>query len=197
VSAVFISTPVSSLLHILLWVTLVASNFLHFSLLPWDDKTIQIIKKLALTLFHIVLLLVKMYDLCFWLVFINVPIECYTESSFIIVSTVLTELLFQCTRIHIYYSTIWLFFVSWGGVRLCSLATSATVWPFISVQDDDKRWWMWSICVMSGKLNRISRRNYAQIPLCLPQIPQDITRARTLASAVKNHTLTIWSMAIS
>jgi hypothetical protein len=32
--------------------------------------------------------------------------------------------------------------VSWGGVRLSPLGTSATNWPIVPAQDD--RWWVWS-----------------------------------------------------
>jgi hypothetical protein len=32
--------------------------------------------------------------------------------------------------------------VSWGGVRLSPLGTSATNWPIVPAPDD--RWWMWS-----------------------------------------------------
>jgi hypothetical protein len=32
--------------------------------------------------------------------------------------------------------------VSWGGVRLSSLGTSATNWPIVPASDD--RWWVWS-----------------------------------------------------
>jgi hypothetical protein len=34
------------------------------------------------------------------------------------------------------------FLVSWGGVRLSPLGTSATNWPIAPAQDD--RWWVWS-----------------------------------------------------
>jgi hypothetical protein len=35
------------------------------------------------------------------------------------------------------------FLVSWGGVRLSPLGTSATNWPIVPAPDD--RWWVWSI----------------------------------------------------
>jgi hypothetical protein len=34
------------------------------------------------------------------------------------------------------------FFVSWGGVRLSPLGTSATNWPIVPAPDD--RWWEWN-----------------------------------------------------
>jgi hypothetical protein len=34
------------------------------------------------------------------------------------------------------------FLVSWGGVRLSPLGTSATNWPIVPAPDD--RWWVWS-----------------------------------------------------
>jgi hypothetical protein len=33
--------------------------------------------------------------------------------------------------------------VSWGGVRLCPLGTSATNWPIVPAPDY-RRWWVWS-----------------------------------------------------
>jgi hypothetical protein len=35
------------------------------------------------------------------------------------------------------------FLVSWGGVRLSPLGTSATSWPIVPAPDD-RWWWMWS-----------------------------------------------------
>jgi hypothetical protein len=46
-----------------------------------------------------------------------------------------------------------------------------------------------------GRGNRCTRRKPASVPLCLPQIPHDLTRARTRAAAVGSRRLTAWAMA--
>jgi hypothetical protein len=57
-------------------------------------------------------------------------------------------------------------FVSWSGVRLSPLGTSATNWPIRMIDDE---------CgavggMIIGKGNRSTRRKPAPIPLCPPQI---------------------------
>jgi hypothetical protein len=42
---------------------------------------------------------------------------------------------------------------------------------------------------MTGKGNGSTRRKPAPVPLCLPQIPHELTRARTRASAVGSQRL--------
>jgi hypothetical protein len=39
------------------------------------------------------------------------------------------------------YATVIFFLVLWGGVRLCPLGTSATIWPVVSAPIDK---WVWS-----------------------------------------------------
>jgi hypothetical protein len=46
-----------------------------------------------------------------------------------------------------------------------------------------------------GRGNRNTRRKPAPVPLCPPQIPHDLTRARTRAAAVGRRQLTAWAMA--
>jgi hypothetical protein len=46
-----------------------------------------------------------------------------------------------------------------------------------------------------GKGNRSTRRKPAPAPLCPPQIPHGLTRARTRAAAVGSQQLTAWGMA--
>jgi hypothetical protein len=81
------------------------------------------------------------------------------------------------------------FLVSWGGVRLSLLGTSATIWPIVPVPND--RWWMWS-----SRWNEHwqGKQKYSeklvQVPLCPPQIPHDPTWARTRAAAVGSRRLT-------
>jgi hypothetical protein len=48
---------------------------------------------------------------------------------------------------------------------------------------------------MLGRRNRNSRRIRAPVPLCRPQIPHDLTRARTRAVAVGSRPLTAWTAA--
>jgi hypothetical protein len=45
----------------------------------------------------------------------------------------------------------------------------------------------------TGNLN--TRRKTTPVPLCSPQIPRDLIRARTLAAAVGSRRLTAWAMA--
>jgi hypothetical protein len=46
--------------------------------------------------------------------------------------------------LHVWSVVLSLFFslVSWGGVRLSPLGTSATLWPIVPALGD--RWWVWS-----------------------------------------------------
>jgi hypothetical protein len=46
-----------------------------------------------------------------------------------------------------------------------------------------------------GRGNRSTRRKPAPGPLCPPQIPHHLTRARTRAAAVGSRRLTAWAMA--
>jgi hypothetical protein len=46
-----------------------------------------------------------------------------------------------------------------------------------------------------GRGNRSTRRKPAPVPLCPPQIPHDLTLARTGAAAVGSRWLTAWAMA--
>jgi hypothetical protein len=49
--------------------------------------------------------------------------------------------------------------------------------------------------IKTGRGNRSTRRKAAPVPLCSPQIPHDLNRARTRAAAVGNQRLTAWTMA--
>jgi hypothetical protein len=46
-----------------------------------------------------------------------------------------------------------------------------------------------------GRGNRSTQRKPAPVPLCPPQIPHDLTWARTRAAAVGSRRLTTWAMA--
>jgi hypothetical protein len=85
-------------------------------------------------------------------------------------------------------------FVSWGGVRLSPLGTLATNWPTVPARDD--RLWVWSSqWNENGQGNRITGRKHSPVPLCPPQIPHDLTWARSPAKAVGRRRLTAWAMA--
>jgi hypothetical protein len=45
-----------------------------------------------------------------------------------------------------------------------------------------------------GRENRTTRRKTAPVPLCPPQIPHDLTRARTRVVAVGSRRLTVWAI---
>jgi hypothetical protein len=93
---------------------------------------------------------------------------------------------------------IWLVFlkVSWGGVRLSPLGTSATNWPLyqprmIDDDDDDDDDECGAVGGMRiGKGNRRTGRKPAPVPLRSPQIPHDLTWARTRAAALGSRRLT-------
>jgi hypothetical protein len=72
---------------------------------------------------------------------------------------------------------IYIFLVSWGGVRLESLGTSATNWPMyqpwmIDDDDDDECGAVRGMRI--GRGNRSTRKKPAPVPLCPPQIPHDL-----------------------
>jgi hypothetical protein len=76
------------------------------------------------------------------------------------------------------------------GVRLSPLGTAATIWPIVPTPDDGD-----DVCGAIGGMridreNRSTRRNLAPMPLCPPQIPHDLTRARTRSAAVGSRRLT-------
>jgi hypothetical protein len=69
-------------------------------------------------------------------------------------------------------------------VRLSPLGTSATDWPIVPAPDDDDDDECGAVGGMrTGRGNRITRRKPAPVPLFQPQIPHDLTWARTRAAA--------------
>jgi hypothetical protein len=52
-----------------------------------------------------------------------------------------------------------------------------------------------AVCGMIGKGNRSTRRKLSPVVLCPPQIPHDLTRARTQAAVVGSRRLTAWATA--
>jgi hypothetical protein len=71
-------------------------------------------------------------------------------------------------------------------VRLSPLGTSATISPI--VDDGDECGAVGGMRI--GKENRSTRRKPAQMPLCPPQIPRDLTWDRTRVVAVGSRLLT-------
>jgi hypothetical protein len=77
-----------------------------------------------------------------------------------------------------------------SGVRLSPLGTAATIGLLYQprmIDDGD--------CgaiggIKTGRVNRSTRRNPSPVPLCPPQIPYELTRARTRAAAVGRQRLT-------
>jgi hypothetical protein len=69
----------------------------------------------------------------------------------------------------IFEESLQLFFlISWGGVRLSPLVTSATKWPIVPVADDQG-----DECGAVGRMrigrgNRSTRRNHAPVSLYPP-----------------------------
>jgi hypothetical protein len=84
------------------------------------------------------------------------------------------------------------FFIHGAGVQLSTLLLRSFIGLFYSpwmVDCDD----CGAISRMSSRGNRSTRRKPAPVPLCPPQIPHDLTRVRTPATAVGNRLLTAWA----
>jgi hypothetical protein len=56
------------------------------------------------------------------------------------------------------------FLISWGGMRLSPLGTSATVRPIVPAPDD-RWWWVWSSRIRIGRGNRSTQRKPTAVPL--------------------------------
>jgi hypothetical protein len=70
------------------------------------------------------------------------------------------------------------FLVSWGGVRLSPLGTSATNWPIVPApMMDDECGAVGGMRI--GRGNRSTQRKPASVQLCPSQILRDLTWART------------------
>jgi hypothetical protein len=96
----------------------------------------------------------------------------------------------RCYSSHLLWE-ISFFLVSWGGVRLSPLVTSFTYWLIVPAPDD--RWWVWSSRWNKNWYGKL--RKPAPAPYFPPQIPHDLTRARTPAAAVGKLRLNAWAMA--
>jgi hypothetical protein len=83
-------------------------------------------------------------------------------------------------------SQLLLFFIILSGVRLSPLGTAANTGLLYQPQMIDN-----GDCGAIGGIkidrgNRSTRRKPAPVPLCPPQIPNDLHRARTRAAVVRN-----------
>jgi hypothetical protein len=98
----------------------------------------------------------------------------------------------QCLFSVSYISYIFFFLgVGWDWVHLlCRPLTGLLYQPRMI---DDECGAVGGIRI--GKGNRSTRRKPAQVPLCPPQIPHDLTWAGTRNAAVGNQWLTAWAMA--
>jgi hypothetical protein len=110
-----------------------------------------------------------------------------------IVYAPLTPISLPLSLISVLFICHHIFCFNWGKVRLSSLGTSATIWPINQplMMDDEEwssRWNDWE-----GKPKYSEKP--ATVPLCPPQIPHDLTRARIRATAVGSQRLTAWAMA--
>jgi hypothetical protein len=77
--------------------------------------------------------------------------------------------------------------VSWDRMRLSPLGTLATNWPTVPAADDNDE--CGAVGGMRSRMgNQSTRRKPAPVPLCPPQIPRDLTWARTRNAAVGSST---------
>jgi hypothetical protein len=75
-------------------------------------------------------------------------------------------------------------------MRLSPLGTSAINWTIVPAPDE-----CGAVSAMRiGRGNLSTRRKPAPVLLCPPQIPHDLTRARTLTTAVRSRRLIVWDM---
>jgi hypothetical protein len=80
-------------------------------------------------------------------------------------------------------------------VRLSPLGTAATTGLMYQAQMIDDGDCEAIRGMKIGRGNRSTREKPVAVPLCPPQIPQYLTRARTRAAAVGSQWLTAWAMA--
>jgi hypothetical protein len=82
--------------------------------------------------------------------------------------------------------------VPWAGERPSPVGTSASNWPIVPDLDDEYGAFG-GMRISEG--NRSTRRKPTPVPLCLPQIPHDLTLYQTRAAAVRNRRLTVCAVA--
>jgi hypothetical protein len=91
-------------------------------------------------------------------------------------------------------NNLYICFIVLSGVRLSPLGTSAIAALLYQPQmiDDGDCGAIGGLKI--GRGNRSTRRKAAPVPLFPPQIPYDLTRARTWTAAVGSYRLTTWAM---
>jgi hypothetical protein len=89
------------------------------------------------------------------------------------------------------------FLISGGVVRLSPLGTSTllTYCTRAGQVDNDECGAVGGMRI--GRRNQSTRRKPVPVPLCLPQIPHNLTWTETRAVAVGTRRLTVWAMALS
>jgi hypothetical protein len=80
--------------------------------------------------------------------------------------------------------------VGWDGVHLVRRPLYR---PGMVGGDDERE----AVGGMIGSVNWSTRRRPVSVPLCLPQIPCDLTRVGTQAATIENKELTAWGIARS
>jgi hypothetical protein len=89
--------------------------------------------------------------------------------------------------------TICLLFLPW---RWGGFSTQAWMPPYVSILRIPQMIWVWRTTVewyWQGETEELGEKS-VPVPLCPPQTPHGLTRARTLASAVRDRRLTTWAM---
>jgi hypothetical protein len=91
----------------------------------------------------------------------------------------------------IYKKSLFLAIIIFIGVRLSPIGTAATISVLCQPQmiDDGDCGAVGGMNI--GRGNRSTRRKPAPMPLCPPQIPHGLTRARTRATAVGSQRVTV------
>jgi hypothetical protein len=89
-------------------------------------------------------------------------------------------------------ATAYFFLMGWDWVHLILRSLFGLLYQPQTIDDDS----CGAIGGMRiGRGNWSTRREPAPVPLCPPQIPDDLTRARNQAAAVRSQRLTAWAMA--
>jgi hypothetical protein len=98
---------------------------------------------------------------------------------------------------YIFFSLKFVYYYSWCGWDLSPLDTAATTGLLYQPQmiDDDDDDCGAIVAIKIGRGIQSTRRKLAPAPLCLPQIPHDLTRAWTPAAVMGSQQLTAWAIA--
>jgi hypothetical protein len=113
--------------------------------------------------------------------------RCLAIEVLLLRSRVLRECVYQAVAYYVY-----IFLMGWDWVHLVLRPLFGLLYQPQMIDDDDCRA-VDGVRISRG--DRSTRRKPAPVPLCPPQIPHDLIRARTLAAAVRSRRLTAWAMA--